>query len=146
MDSQLGIGFAHTGTMRPPAPAHSPQRNDEVRLHSQPGSTTVSSSAKTRISLCVPDAGVEGIGFALLALKKIAETTGMAWQKPSTTSRVRSVELLSTTNASHAIGSASLEAAILSNACTSVWQRLYVHRITVIFIFYARNSMRREVF
>src|SRR5580704_13221954 len=59
------------------------------------------------------------------------------------TSRVSSFELLSTTSTSHFVESGSARAAALSRAFARLSQRLYVQRITVIFMAVLRSHRIR---
>ena len=86
------------------------------------------------IAPCFSNARVEGIRFSLLGLKQIPEAAGVALAVLLHHSRVRSRELLSTTRISHATDWGSVEAATLSSAFAKLMERLYVHRITVMFI------------
>src|SRR5208283_1972850 len=63
-------------------------------------------------------------------------------QKLSTTSRVWSFELLSTTRTSQSTESGNSETATLSKAVARLWQRLYVHRITEIFMAMITSRLR----
>jgi len=59
---------------------------------------------------------------------------GNLWQNSSTTVRVSSRELLSTTRTSQSTEAGTLEEATLSRVLARLWQRLYVQSIAVIFI------------
>lgn len=94
------------------------------------------------LALVPLDSAVDGMRIALLRFKQIAEPTAKpAEEAPSTTSRVLSFELLPTASTFHSSESGSVKALALSRAFAKLWQRLYVHKMTVIFLTFLGSSL-----